>query len=146
MALHDREAELIQFAYYSEDGEHPPQAPLKFGEGLTSRILRAREPLLLNQDAQFEALGTRGVGTLASSYLGVPITVEGLKSVEQAENDGPKVADWRSVPPARGAAAGAGAVCEDERVDGHGRARAINGAADSEPQHADQPDPDLQLV
>ncbi len=75
VALHDPETDLIDFAYYSEDGEHPPQAPLKFGEGLTSRILTSHEPLLLNQDAQFEAIGTRGVGVRASSYLGVPIMV-----------------------------------------------------------------------
>ncbi len=75
VALHDPETDLIEFLYYVEDGKHPPQTPLRFGEGLTSRILRSREPLLLNQDAQFEAIGTRGVGVLASSYLGVPILV-----------------------------------------------------------------------
>ncbi len=75
VALHDPETGLIEFPYYSENGEHPPQPPLTFGEGLTSRILRSREPLLLNQDAQFEAIGTRGVGVEASSYLGVPIMV-----------------------------------------------------------------------
>ena len=78
MALHDPETDLIEFPYYSEDGVRAaPRTRCSFGEGLTSRILRSREPLLLNQDAQFEALGTRGVGTRASSYLGVPILVGG---------------------------------------------------------------------
>ncbi len=75
VALHDPETDLIEFPYYYEGGPTEPQAPLPFGQGLTSRILQTREPLLLNQAAQFEAIGTRGVGTQASSYLGVPITV-----------------------------------------------------------------------
>ena len=77
VALHDPETDLIEFPYYSEDGVRAAQDPMRFGEGLTSRILRSREPLLLNQDAQFEALGTRGLGTRVSSYLGVPILVGG---------------------------------------------------------------------
>ena len=75
VALHNPESGQIEFPYYSEDGARGIRAPMQFGEGLTSRILQSREPLLLNQDAQFAALGTRGVGTLASSYLGVPILV-----------------------------------------------------------------------
>ncbi len=75
VALHDTETDLIEFPYYYEGGQKGPQAPLPFGQGLTSRILQTREPLLLNQAAQFEAIGTKGVGTVASSYLGVPITV-----------------------------------------------------------------------
>ncbi len=75
VALHDTETDLIEFPYYYEGRQTEPQAPLPFGKGLTSRILQTREPLLLNQAAQFEALETRGVGTQASSYLGVPITV-----------------------------------------------------------------------
>ncbi len=75
VALHDTETDLIEFPYYYEGDEKGAQAPLPFGQGLTSRILQTREPLLLNQAAQFEAIGTRGVGTAASSYLGVPITV-----------------------------------------------------------------------
>ncbi len=73
VALLDAEAGVIEFPYYNEDGRLEPQGPIRLGEGLTSRILASREPLLLNQDAQFEAIGTRGVGTLARSYLGVPI-------------------------------------------------------------------------
>jgi signal transduction histidine kinase/CheY-like chemotaxis protein len=75
VALLDPQTDLIEFPYYSEDGVRGPQAPIEFGVGLTSRILRSGQPLLLNQDAQFDAIGTRGVGTRASSYLGVPIVV-----------------------------------------------------------------------
>jgi PAS domain S-box-containing protein len=73
VALFDPVSGLIEFPYYNEDGRLELQSPIRLGEGLTSRIIQSRAPLLLNQDAQFEALGTRGVGTLARSYLGVPI-------------------------------------------------------------------------
>ena len=75
VALLDPVSGLIEFPYYNEDGRLEPQRPMRLGEGLTSRILQSRAPLLLNQDAQFEALGTRGVGTLARSFLGVPIVL-----------------------------------------------------------------------
>mgnify|MGYP000455661901 CR=1 FL=1 len=48
-----------------------PQPPMRYGEGLTSQILEAKQPLLLNREEQFE--GIHRVGTRASSYLGVPI-------------------------------------------------------------------------
>ncbi|MCJ7711846.1 MAG: GAF domain-containing protein, partial [Chloroflexi bacterium] len=92
VALHNPDTGLIEFPYSSEDGARAVQAPMPFGEGLTSRILQSREPLLLNQDAQFEALGTRGTGTLASSYLGVPILVGdaaiGVISVQSSHETG----------------------------------------------------------
>ncbi|HEY8829916.1 MAG TPA: GAF domain-containing protein, partial [Candidatus Limnocylindria bacterium] len=73
VALLDPEADAMDFRYYVEDGEHEPQTPLPRGRGLSWRIIESREPLLLNRDEHFAAVGTRGVGTLARSYLGVPI-------------------------------------------------------------------------
>ena len=73
VALLDEATRMIEFPYYSEAGLREPQEPLQLGEGLTSRILRAREPLVLNSDEQFEQIGTRGIGTQAKSWLGVPI-------------------------------------------------------------------------
>ena len=66
---------MIEFPYYSEGGRREPQEPLQLGQGLTSRILQSREPMLLNTNEQFERLGTRGIGTIALSWLGVPILV-----------------------------------------------------------------------
>ncbi len=90
VALHDAEADMIEFAYYSEGGVHEPQPPLPFGEGLTSHILRSREPLLLNREGQFEGLAR--VGTPASSYLGVPIVAGdvaiGVISVQSTTEQG----------------------------------------------------------
>jgi GAF domain-containing protein/DNA-binding response OmpR family regulator len=71
VALHDRETDLIEFVYYSEGGVRRAEPALHYGEGLTTQIIETRQPLLLNQDAQFA--GRTVVGTPASSYLGVPI-------------------------------------------------------------------------
>jgi PAS domain S-box-containing protein len=73
VALLDEATRLIEFPYYSEAGRRESQQPLQFGEGLTSRILQSREPLVLNSDEHFEQIGTRGIGTQAKSWLGVPI-------------------------------------------------------------------------
>jgi GAF domain-containing protein/DNA-binding response OmpR family regulator len=73
VALHDAETNLIEFPYYDEFGSATGQNPIPFGEGLTSRIIDTCEPLLLNREADWTAIGTRGVGTLSKSFLGVPI-------------------------------------------------------------------------
>ncbi|HYF11279.1 MAG TPA: GAF domain-containing protein, partial [Actinomycetota bacterium] len=92
VALHDRSAEMIRFAYYSEHGERRENPAMRYGEGLTSRILRAREPLLLNRAAAFEEVGAAAVGTPVKSYLGVPIIVGsdaiGVISVQSTTQEG----------------------------------------------------------
>src|SRR4029077_18744910 len=75
---------------YYETGERRPQDPMEYGEGLTSQILRSREPLLLNRKEQYE--GQASVGTPSRSYLGVPILVGersiGVISVQSIEEEG----------------------------------------------------------
>ena len=53
--------------------------PLKFGEGLTSKIIETTQPLLINRDITKRAaeLGTQRVGRQAVSFLGVPIVAGG---------------------------------------------------------------------
>jgi PAS domain S-box-containing protein len=89
VALHDRPSGRIEFAYYYESGQRH-QAPMTYGEGLTSRILESREPLLLNRSPQVEEYET--VGTPARSFLGVPILVGdsaiGVISVQSIEEEG----------------------------------------------------------
>jgi GAF domain-containing protein/DNA-binding response OmpR family regulator len=75
VALHDVEGGRILFPYFNEFGAATGQEPIPFGVGLTSRIIEGREALRLNRAADWEALGTRGVGTASMSYLGVPILV-----------------------------------------------------------------------
>ncbi len=92
VALHDRESGRIEFVYYHERGKRGEQAPMTYGEGLTTRILESREPLLLNRSPDFEEHGTAMVGTSVRSYLGVPILVGdsaiGVISVQSIEEEG----------------------------------------------------------
>ncbi|MFL5799620.1 MAG: GAF domain-containing protein [Actinomycetota bacterium] len=91
VALHDEAGGMIEFPYYWEAGVREREwPPMTYGEGVTSKILRSREPLLLNSAAAFEGLQT--VGTQAQSYLGVPILVEsraiGVISVQSTKQAG----------------------------------------------------------
>jgi signal transduction histidine kinase/DNA-binding response OmpR family regulator/uncharacterized protein YigA (DUF484 family) len=73
VGLHDVQADRIEFPYFNEFGQPTGQAPIPFGQGLTSRIISESRPLVLNRAADWDALGTRGVGTPTKSFLGVPI-------------------------------------------------------------------------
>jgi PAS domain S-box-containing protein len=90
VALHDEPAGRIDFVYYYETGERRAEPPLAYGKGLTSEILDAGEPLLLNREEQHE--GRASVGTPARSYLGVPIMVGekaiGVISVQSIHEEG----------------------------------------------------------
>jgi len=90
VALHDESAGQIEFAYYYESGERRPEAPMQYGEGLTTQILLSREPLLVNRREQHDELTS--LGTPSLSYLGVPILVGnraiGVISVQSIEEEG----------------------------------------------------------
>ncbi len=92
VAILDEASRLITFPYYYESGAYEAQEPLPLGAGLTSRILASGEPLLLNRAAQFDEIGTIGIGTKASSWLGVPILVGdiaiGVISVQSTQQEG----------------------------------------------------------
>lgn len=89
LALHDKDSDMLHFPY--QYGENLP--PLKFGEGLASKIIRSQEPILINKDfeASSELLGVKRLGIAASSYLGVPIPVGdeiiGVLSVQSTEQE-----------------------------------------------------------
>ena len=91
VALYDRETNLIEFPYYVEYGEARSEPPLVFGEGLTSHIIEARQPLMLQQDEDFSQLDRPRVGTHARSFLGVPIMVGdeaiGVISVQNTQQE-----------------------------------------------------------
>ena len=90
VALLDRTAGTISFPY--QFGE--TQDALKYGEGLTSRIIDSGQALILNSDVtQHSAeLGARLIGAQVLSYLGVPIFVagqcEGVVSVQSTQREG----------------------------------------------------------
>lgn len=73
--LHDPATNLIQQAYVYDRG-YKEWTPFPFGQGLTSRILRTREPLALNTFAeQLEAGALYWDGEeKTESWVGVPIT------------------------------------------------------------------------
>jgi PAS domain S-box-containing protein len=89
VALHNEATGLIEFPYSVEAGERSNDPPLRYGEGLTSRIIESGEPLLLDTA---ESDGHQVVGTPAKSYLGVPIWAGdraiGVISVQSTQEEG----------------------------------------------------------
>ena len=90
VALCDEAAGQIVFAYHYEKGDRTAPPSLELGEGLTSRIIESREPLLLNRKEQRDWHPM--VGTPSLSFLGVPILVGekaiGVLSVQSVEEEG----------------------------------------------------------
>jgi len=89
LALLNPKTKIINFPYQYGDN----MAPLKLGEGLTSKIILNGEPLLINKDLQELRLqmGIQQIGVPAASYLGVPIPVGdeniGVLSVQSTEHE-----------------------------------------------------------
>ena len=87
LAIHNKQTNIITFPYQFGDN----MAPLKLGEGLTSKIITTGEPLLINKDMneQRAQMGVQKIGIDAASYLGVPIPVGeeifGVLSVQSTE-------------------------------------------------------------
>ncbi len=90
VALYNPKTGIIDFPY--QHGEEI--APLKYGDGLTSRIIRTNKALIINKEAdrRGQELGARIVGKQALSYLGVPIPVGGMSlgviSVQSTHQEG----------------------------------------------------------
>jgi GAF domain-containing protein/DNA-binding response OmpR family regulator len=89
LAILDEKTKMIHFPYqYGDDME-----PMMLGEGLTSKIILSRQPLLINKDLQElrTQLGVKQIGIPAASYLGVPIPVGdeviGVLSVQSTEHE-----------------------------------------------------------
>ncbi|WP_276390961.1 response regulator [Eudoraea chungangensis] len=91
LALLDPATNIIDFPY--QDGDN--MEPMKYGEGLTSKIIQTGKALLINKDtditAEYEKSGIEQTGKQAISYLGVPIPVEdsiiGVLSVQSTEQE-----------------------------------------------------------
>ncbi|TVQ67576.1 MAG: GAF domain-containing protein [Balneolaceae bacterium] len=72
LALHDVQSNMLHFPYtYGDD----TMASRPFGNNITEKIIRTREPLLVNQDLKktYEQLKLHRRGEWVESYLGVPI-------------------------------------------------------------------------
>ncbi|MEO7444062.1 MAG: GAF domain-containing protein, partial [Ferruginibacter sp.] len=89
LALLNKKNNTIYFPYQFGDDN----APIQFGEGLTSQIIKTGEPLLVNKNVQElrAKLGVEKMGKDAASYLGVPIPVGdeniGVLSVQSTEHE-----------------------------------------------------------
>ncbi len=77
VAIYNPENGMVNFPYTSEAGEILDLEPVPLGDGLTSTVIRSRQPLLLVEDAEriASALGARQIGALAKSWLGVPMMI-----------------------------------------------------------------------
>ena len=86
VALVDRDADLITFPYVFGESLDP----LPMGSGLTGRVLRSGQPLVINSLEELEGDETV-VGQTPHSYLGVPILVDdeavGVVSVQSTRRE-----------------------------------------------------------
>src|SRR5574341_1427296 len=91
IALLNRETNQIDFPYYDDQGRPRTGPPLVFGQGLTSKIIQSRQPLLINNEQQIIATGIQRIPP-SKSYLGVPIMIGeeaiGVISVQNVERGG----------------------------------------------------------
>ena len=79
IALYDDKTNSINIPYLYEDGNFSSVDTFPLGEGLTSILIRTREPLLLVEDTQRRAIamGAKVAGRPAKSWLGVPLMARG---------------------------------------------------------------------
>jgi len=79
IALYDEKTNSINIPYLYEDGRFSSMDSFPVGEGLTSILIRTREPLMLIEDTvnRASAMGAKITGKPAKSWLGVPLLAQG---------------------------------------------------------------------
>ena len=79
IALYDQRTNSISIPYLYEDNAFSSIDPFPLGEGLTSILIRTREPLMLVEDTEKRAIamGAKITGKPALSWLGVPLLARG---------------------------------------------------------------------
>jgi len=79
IALYDQRTNSISIPYLYEDGNFSTLDTFPLGEGLTSLLIRTREPLMLVEDTEKRAvaMGAKVAGKPAKSWLGVPLLARG---------------------------------------------------------------------
>lgn len=79
IALYDAGADMISIPYAHEAGEVMNVEPFPLGQGLTSILIRSKQPLMIVNDTERKALelGAKISGASAKSWLGVPLVVSG---------------------------------------------------------------------
>jgi len=93
IALYDSKTDIIEIPYLVERGNPLHIDPFPLGEGLTSIVVRTRQPLMLveNTEQRAKALGAKIVGQTAKSWMGIPLIaggdVVGIISLQDIENE-----------------------------------------------------------
>ena len=79
IALYDQKTNSINIPYLWEEGKYSSIDTFPLGEGLTSILIRTREPLMLVEDTEKRsiAMGAKVAGRAAKSWLGVPMVARG---------------------------------------------------------------------
>jgi len=79
IALYDQKTNSINIPYLYEEGNFSSIDTFPMGEGLTSILIRTREPLMLVEDTEKRAvgMGAKIAGKAAKSWLGVPLIARG---------------------------------------------------------------------
>ncbi|HEY9528811.1 MAG TPA: GAF domain-containing protein, partial [Anaerolineales bacterium] len=79
IALYDQRTNSINIPYLYEDNTFSSLDSFPLGEGLTSVLIRTREPLMLVEDTERRAvaMGAKIAGKPAMSWLGVPLLARG---------------------------------------------------------------------
>lgn len=79
IALYEQKTNSISIPYLYEEGEFSSIEAFPLGEGLTSILIRTREPLMLVEDTlnRAAAMGAIISGKPARSWLGVPLLAQG---------------------------------------------------------------------
>lgn len=93
VALYDQKSDTINIPFNYENNEVSSIESFPLGEGLTSILIRTRQPLMLveNTERQAAALGAKVVGRPARSWMGVPMLVQnnpiGALILQDLENE-----------------------------------------------------------
>jgi GAF domain-containing protein/HAMP domain-containing protein len=77
VTLYDEKTNTISVPYSYEDGEVLEIEAFPLGEGLTSILIRTRQPLMLDTEQKISDLGVKIVGKPARSWMGAPMLVQG---------------------------------------------------------------------
>ncbi len=79
IALLDTTSDMIYFPYYFDEGSPIENSPLKFGKGMTSRVMELKRPLVINEN-WIEVSAKHGAiyydNNPAKSSLTVPLLIE----------------------------------------------------------------------
>ncbi|HEX2697604.1 MAG TPA: GAF domain-containing protein, partial [Anaerolineales bacterium] len=97
IGLHDPAKGLIQFPYGKTEGQHDAMSAIPFGQGLSSHVIRTRQPLVINENmqkrgAELGVVMDRDSHHRIKSWVGVPIVVGnsaiGLISLQDLKHEG----------------------------------------------------------